>query len=74
MQQLRVICYTGPSHTVFFKVETVSNKYFTESEKTLQIKTGQNSVSVNQCFSLYYFFFKPLLFLCRNRHSQAGFF
>ena len=73
MQQLRVICYTGPSHTVFFKVEAVSNKYFTESEKTLQIKTGQNSVSVNQCFSLY-FFFSNLCFFCVEIGIQAGFF
>ena len=48
----------------------VSKKYFTESEKALQIKAGQNSASVNRRFSLYFiFFFKPLLFLCRNRNS-----
>ena len=95
MQQLRVICYTGPSDTPCFSKLTriqpgtfsynifsgqyvalyaVSKKYFTESEKTLQIKAGQNSVSVNQCFSLYYYFFSNLCFFCVEIGIQAGFF
>lgn len=56
--------------SVRYSLRCVKEILYAESEKTLQIKAGQNSVSVNQCFSLYnFFFFKPLLFLCRNRQS-----
>ena len=53
----------------------VSKKYFTESKKTLQIKAGQNGVSVNQCFSLYcYFFFQTsAFFVSKSAFRQASF-
>ena len=93
MQQLRVICYSGPSDTPCFSKLTrmqpgtfsynifsgqyvtlyaVSKKYFTESEKSLQIKTGLNSVSVNQCFSLYYFQ-TSAFFVSKSAFRQASF-
>ena len=96
MQQLRVICYTGPSDTPCFSKLTriqpgtfsynmfsgqyvtlyaVSKKYFTESEKALQIKAGQNSASVNRRFSLYFIlFFSNLCFFCVEIGIQVGLF
>lgn len=60
--------------SVRYSLRCVKEILYAESEKTLQIKAGQNSVSVNQCFSLYNFFFQTsAFFVSKTAFRQASF-
>lgn len=60
--------------SVRYSLRCVKEIVYAESEKTLQIKAGQNSVSVNQCFSLYNFFFQTsAFFVSKSAFRQASF-
>ena len=64
--------------SVRYSLRCVKEILYAESEKTLQIKAGQNrtsnSVSVNQCFSLYNFFFQTsAFFVSKSAFRQASF-